>query len=117
MFAGSTLQIGNIQIDWMVVAFIALLIGIIITMYRAQKDQTNTIDIYDLVTENGRLSKTACVMMGAFIITSWMMVTLTINATMSVEYFLAYSATWITPLVTRIVKSSTDTTTTTTVKP
>lgn len=104
MNVGSALVIGRFQLDWMVVALIVVLIVIAISLYRAQKDGTNTLDLYDLVMENGRLSRIAFVLVGAFAVTSWMMVSMTLNGTMTEGVFGLYLTAWVAPVVTRIIK-------------
>lgn len=104
MTVGSTLNIGRFSLDWMVVALIAVLALIAFSLYRAQKDGLNKLDLYDLVMENGRLSRIAFVMMGSFAVTSWMMVTLTLNGKMTEGIFGLYCTAWIAPIVTRIIK-------------
>lgn len=101
---GSALVIGRFSLDWMVVALIAALVIISISLYRAQKDGTNKLDLYDLVMENGRLSRTAFVMMASFVVTSWIMVTLTLNGKMTEGIFGLYCTAWVAPVVTRIIK-------------
>lgn len=103
---GSALVIGTVSIDWMVVALIIVLIVIVVSLYRAQKDGSNTLDLYDLVMENGRLSKSAFVMMGSWAVTSWMMVTLTLNGKMTEGIFGLYCTAWIAPVVTKIIKGA-----------
>lgn len=75
-------------------------------------------DLRDLITENGRLSKGACVMMGAFGATTWQFIYFTLNGKMTEGYEVIYVAAWITPVVARLIsreptpQSATVTTTT-----
>lgn len=100
----SSIQIGVFHIDWMVVALIGLLLGIGILFLIAQRDAENPIDIRDLVMEDGKLSKIACVMMGSFTVTTWMMINLTLNGKMTEGYLVIYGGLWVSPVVTRIIK-------------
>lgn len=63
----------------------------------------NTFEILDLFMENGRISKAAVVMMGAFVLTTWMMVTLTLKDKLTEGYLGIYVAAWITPVVVRLI--------------
>lgn len=101
--SGSALVINGYSIDWMVIALVAALIIMTYTLYRAQKDPNRVFDVYDLVMENGRLSRQACVMMGSFVTTSWMMIQLTVNGKLTEGYLGLYSAAWIAPTVTRMI--------------
>lgn len=100
---GSSLNIYGFQLDWMVVALIVILATIVIYLYRAQRDPANQFDLLDLFVENNKLSRSACVMMGAFSVTSWMLINLTLNGKMTEGYFGLYSAAWIAPTVTRMI--------------
>lgn len=104
MNTGSALVIGKFSLDWMVVALIAVLAALAWSLYRAQRDPNNVLDFYDLVMENGRLSRMACVMMGSFGVTSWMMIQMTVNGKMTEGIFGLYCTAWIAPTVTRIIK-------------
>lgn len=106
---GSSLVIGSFSLDWMVVVLILVLLAIIYTFYRAQYDETFiTFNLYDLIMENGRLSRNGVVMMGAFALTSWMMINLTLNGKITEGYLLAYGSMWVAPGITaRIVNGAT----------
>jgi hypothetical protein len=91
----------------MVVALIVALAAAAYALYRAQLNQQNQIDLLDLLSENGRLSRSACVMMGAFGVTTWMLIQLTLNGKMTEGFFGLYSAAWIAPTVTRMIVNGT----------
>lgn len=78
-------------------------------------------DWQDLLMENGRASKAAHVMMGAFCVTTWHFVYYSLTNRMSEGYYGLYSAAWIAPVVMRMFagngqqsQSGAQTTTTTT---
>lgn len=56
-----------------------------------------------LLGDDGKMSKAAAVMFGAFGLTTWMMVVLTLRDKMSEGYFGLYSAAWITPTVAALI--------------
>lgn len=105
---GSSLVIGSFSLDWMVVVLILVLVTIIYVFYRAQRDESFiTFNLYDLIMENGRLSRNGVVMMGAFALTSWMMINLTLNGKITEGYLLAYGSMWVAPGITaRIVNGA-----------
>lgn len=70
------------------------------------KAEDNTFYVIDLLMENGRISKAAVVMMGAFVLTTWMMVTLTLKDKLTEGYLGIYVAAWITPVVVRLITGS-----------
>ena len=82
-----------------------LLIGFLVlawSFYRAQKNQNFSFDLFDLVMENGKLSKTSVAFMATLIVTSWVMLRLTLDGKLSDGIFMGYGAVWITPLVAKL---------------
>jgi hypothetical protein len=61
-------------------------------------------DLTDIIMENGKVSKIAVVMLGAFLMTTWMMIHMTIHKTMTEGYFTIYGGLWISPIVARILR-------------
>lgn len=100
---GTGLVIGRFTLDWMVVALIAGLACAAWTLYRAQLDQTNRLDLLDLIMEQGRLSRSACILLGAFGTSSWLLVVLTLSGKMTEGYFGLYAGAWIAPTVTKMI--------------
>lgn len=90
------------------IAVLALvLVGLVIarTLSTRDADAASRIDLDDLLLgEDGKLSKAAAVMLGAFLVTTWMMVWLTLREKMTEGYLAIYVAAWITPTVTKLVK-------------
>lgn len=62
-------------------------------------------DLRDLLMENGRVSKAACVMMGSFAATTWFFVYYALNGRMTEGYFGLYIGAWIAPVVARLFKN------------
>lgn len=63
-------------------------------------------DLRDLLMENGKVSKAACVMMGAFAATTWQFIYYTLNGKMTEGYLGIYVAAWIAPVVARLVSNN-----------
>lgn len=80
-----------------------MLVAIGFAAWRLHLNPENDFNILDLLMENGRVSKAAVVMMGAFSLTSWMMVQLTLAGKMTEGYFGLYSAAWIAPVVIKLI--------------
>lgn len=91
----------NVDIMGMILAFIV--VSLVFAVWRLHKDPTVDFNILDLLMENGRVSKAAVVMMGAFSLTSWMMIQLTLSKLMTEGYFGLYSAAWIAPVVVKLI--------------
>jgi hypothetical protein len=81
-----------------------LIVALVIawSLYRAHMVQDNTFNLFDLITENQRVSKLACVFLGSFGVTSWMMVRLTLDGKMTEAYLAAYGALWIIPITAKL---------------
>lgn len=95
----------------------ALLIGMLALMwsfYKAQKNPAFSFDLFDLVMENGKLSKTAVAFMATLIVTSWVMLRLTLDGKLSDGIFLGYGAMWVAPLVAKLFSAQPAAGTTTT---
>lgn len=74
------------------------------TLTRHSKNSSSTFSFDDLLTENGKTSKAACVMFGAFALTTWCIVFLAVNEKLTEGYFTAYLAAWVAPTVAKILK-------------
>jgi hypothetical protein len=88
----------------MILAFTLMIFGF--AAWRLHLNPSNDFNVLDLLMENGRVSKAAFVMMGAFSLTSWMMVQLTLIGKMTEGYFGLYSAAWIAPVVVKLITQS-----------
>lgn len=102
---------------------LAILVVLIITrtLRKWNANAANTFDVVDLFMENGRASKGAVVLMGAFFATTWFFIYYSLLGKMTEGYFGLYAAAWIAPVVARMIASApsappsaTTTTTTTT---
>lgn len=81
---------------------VVLLIGW--SLYRAHKD-TNGLShfsLFDLLMENGRVSRIASVFMGGFFVVSWIMIQLQISGKMTEGYMGLYFAGIISPLISKL---------------
>jgi len=81
-----------------------LIVALVIawSFYRAHKNANYTFDLFDLVMENGRLSRLACVFMGSFAVSSWIMVRATVDGKMTEGLFLAYGGVWVAPIIAKL---------------
>lgn len=93
---------------WQIALLVALLVllAILVSLRRAHNDPTSTFDLRDLLMENGRVSKAAAVMMGSFAATTWAFIYLTLAGKLTEGLFGLYAATWIAPVISRLIKSN-----------
>ena len=83
-------------------AFSIAVLGIIWSIYRLHRDPNNDFNMLALLMENGRVSKLSCIVMGAFSVTSWVMIALQLSGKMTEGFLTAYGALWVAPLVVRL---------------
>lgn len=91
------------------------------SMYRAHRSGDAgfaNFNLIDIIVENGRVSKLACVFIGSFAVSSWVVIRLTLDGKMTELLFAAYGAMWVTPITAKLFSpappSSTSTQTTST---
>ena len=83
---------------------VLLILGLVLawSFYRAHLDQTSVINLFDLVMEHGKLSRLACVFMGSFGVSSWVMIRATVDGKMTEGLFAAYGAIWVAPIIAKL---------------
>ncbi len=88
---------------------IVLVIGswlVLRSMLAASRETSNTFDLLDLLMDDGRASRSGIVFMVAFAFSVWLMVDLEIHNKMDIAYFAAFNATWVAPIMARIIMGS-----------
>jgi hypothetical protein len=88
--------------DPMVFVLVLTMALIAYSFWQAHKNPLVDFNVFDLLMENGRVSKVACMVLGSFIMTTWMMVHLTIHDKMTEGYMTTYMAAWIAPLIAKM---------------
>lgn len=101
-------------------AMLLIALALVWSFYRAHQDPTTTFNIFDLLMDNGRISKMAFAFMVTLGLTTWIMVRLMVAGKMTEGYFTSYGAMWVLPLVAKLFSApappSTTTTTSSTVQ-
>lgn len=97
------MNINGYVISWMQVFLGLALIGIFVSFWRAHHSKTFEFNAFDLLMENGRVSKIAVAFMGVLAVTTWVIVDLQITGKMTEGYLTTYGAMWVTPLVAKVV--------------
>lgn len=78
-------------------AKVALVLGVLLVLfiaYREQRDPANTFDVVDLVSENGKLSLNKTAQFGAFLISSWGFIYLTVHSSLTEWFYTSYMVAW-----------------------
>lgn len=96
------------RIDWMltILGGFVLLIGF--SLWRAHISKTAPFDFFDLLTENGRISKIAVAFMTVLGVSTWVIIDLQIKAHLTEGIFGMWLGAWVTPLVAKVVFSKAD---------
>lgn len=85
-------------------AVLALVVlAILWSLYRFHLNPQNNFNLIDLLIEGGRASKVSCIVMGAFTLHSWVMMDLELHGKMTEGYLTIYGATWVSPILVRMV--------------
>jgi len=86
---------------------LVLAIGVLLiarALRRSDRSVTSRIDLEDLLLgDDGRVSKAAAVMFGAFGLSTWVIVNLTVTGHLTEGYFTAYLGAWVAPTVARLI--------------
>lgn len=89
----------------LVFALLAIVASLFIyrSLNKLHKSREVNFDLRDLLMENDKVSKAACVMMGAFAVTTWQFIYYTLNGKLTEGYLGIYVAAWIAPVVARLI--------------
>ena len=96
-------------------ALSVLLLLVTWSFYRAQRDPAFTFNLFDLIMENGRISKLATAFNVGVLALTWIMIRLTIDGKMTEGYVGLYGSIIIAPIIAKLFSppSAPGTTTTT----
>lgn len=83
-------------------ALLIVSLMIVWSFYRAHRNSEFSFNVFDIIMEGGRVSKTSCILMGSFFVISWIMIRLTLDGKMSEGYLGLYGAVCFSPVLVRI---------------
>ena len=83
--------------------FLLISLSILWSLHRLSRDPNVDFNLLDLVMENGRLSKVAVIVDVAFVLHSWIMMDIQNDGKMTEGYLTIYGATWVAPLLAKLV--------------
>jgi hypothetical protein len=81
-------------------------LAILWSLERKSKDHRSRFSFDELLTEDGKTSKAACLMFGSFAVATWLLVFLTVNGKITEGYFSAYLGFYVAPAVAKIIKGA-----------
>lgn len=90
------------SLDWMIVILIGIFTLVAWSLHRAHKDPKNSINVVDLVLENGRISRIGFAFMTTLIFSLWFMIELETKGRMTEGYFTIFCTAWIAPIVAKL---------------
>lgn len=96
----------NWQPDWMLTILAVAAGFVIISFWRAHKKPGFDFNVFDLIMENGKVSKFALVFMITFAVSTWLVVVRELKGTLTEGFFGIYCGIWITPIVTKLLADS-----------
>ena len=76
---------------------------VLLSFWRAHHNKSSIFNAFDLVMENGRVSKIAVSFMGVFGVTTWVIIDLQVSGKLTEGFFATYGAMWVAPLVAKVV--------------
>lgn len=91
------------NINYTAIGLAVVLAIAILSFWRAQKSETFQFDAFDLIMENGRVSRIAVAYMLVLAVTTWVIIDLQLKAALTEGYFTTYGAMWVIPLVAKVV--------------
>lgn len=96
----------KLEVMHAVLAIGALLIAW--SFWRAHKRKDIDFDLLDLLKQNGRASKVAVIIMGAFTASTWIVINRELSGTLASDFFGLYLTAWVAPLITLIATSNSE---------
>jgi hypothetical protein len=103
------------SLDPMIMVLTVASLCIVISFWRAHRNQAFTFDAFDLVMENGKVSKIAVAFMLVLGVTTWVIIDQQIAGKLTEGMFGLYGGMWVMPLVAKVVFAKTEMPSTTTV--
>lgn len=83
-------------------------LAIVVSFWRAHRTPGFAFNAFDLVMENGKVSKIALAFMLVLAVTTWVIVDQQLAGKLSSEMFGLYGGMWVLPLVAKVVFNKTD---------
>ncbi len=81
-----------------------MLIAVLVSIYRLQRDKESTFNIFDLVMSGGVLVPDKTILMMAFVLHTFLIVYWALQETAASEDMLIYAGIWVTPTLAKAIK-------------
>lgn len=96
------------KIDMTILVLISTGVVVLVSLLVAHKMPSVSFDLFDLLRENGRVSKISVAFMLVLGVTTWLIIHLTLHDKMTEGYLTSYGMMWVAPLVARVVFQKTE---------
>ena len=103
------------KFDPMLTALCGLFVIIGLSFWSAQKRKDFAFDLFDILMENGKVSRIAVAFMLVLAVTTWIIINEEIKGRLTEGMFGLYLGAWVAPLVAKVIFGKTDAPGTTTV--
>jgi uncharacterized membrane protein len=78
------------------------LLIILVSLWKAQRDKNFDFNLFDLLMENGKVSRLACMALGAFATATWIVLDLQVKGKLTEGYFMAYLGSCLAPIIAKL---------------
>lgn len=94
--------------EWMLVVLAVAALAVLVSVWHAHRSAIMRFNIFDLVMENGRVSKISVSYMLVLGVSTWVIVNQEISGKLTEGIFGMWLAAWVSPLVARVVFGKTE---------
>jgi hypothetical protein len=96
------------KIDWMTTILAVCAVLVVVSFWRAHNRPGFDFNAFDLITENGRVSKIALAFMLVLAVSTWVIVAQQLAGKLTEGLFGLWLTAWVTPLVAKVVFNKSD---------
>lgn len=90
------------HIDWPAATGLFIVLAIALSVYKAHMNPENDINVFDLLMENHRISRIACVFIGTWAALTYVFIGTFLQGKMTEGLFTAYGGLFIVPLIAKM---------------
>jgi hypothetical protein len=94
--------------EWMLVVLAVAALAVLVSFWREHHNSLAKFNVFDLVMENGRVSKISVSYMLVLGVSTWVIVNQEISGKLTEGIFGMWLAAWVSPLVARVVFGKTE---------
>lgn len=92
--------------DWMLTILAVSAGFVVVSFWRAHRKPGFDFNVFDLIMDNGKISKFALVFMIAFAVSTWLIVVRELKGTLTEGFFGLYCGIWVTPVIAKLMSET-----------